>query len=1007
MPALTELFVKIGADTGEAIAGLESVARTTRRIAGDLTAFGATLSAAVSAPIGAIAKLGADFALLQQRATLAFTAMTGSAESAEQALEDVQQVANRLGASSRDLLPLAQRLAGVGIAARDVAPAVQAIVDTVARFGGSRAEIERVTMAITQMLGKGRVSAEEMTQQLGEVFPAWQMLSRATGKSVAALQQMAEKGQLDAAQTVRSLLQQMARESSGMGEQVGTMLPGQLQKLQNAAEQAFGALMSPALEVAARAIGGLVPMVQALAQAIQQLDPQTRLMIVGIGAVLAAAGPLALAIGGIGLALSALLSPIGLVATAITGLAVAAGVAAVAFLTNWNGIRDRFGPVLQEVASTVGRFATTMLEWGVNLMVAFANGMAIGVRAVVTVLNELARIVAFFLRPGSPPRLLPEIDRWGALTMQEYLQGWTKADFGVFSELSRLIEDRLRVVTRLTGEPLPDLLFGSRGALVQAVTEMRELGRVSEETLEAIRQAAGSAGDEIAGIIDVYAQWARAGEDVTRLQRELAQINRQFAAELRPLQAELDAINRRQQEIDDQQRIARMHEQVLRGKADPKELELLVREVELRRQIREVQGRQREAVDAKQAELDAAEALRDALAPQIEAFRQMNEWQQGTVRLLDEFTKSAGGAASATAGISAHIADLQLNLPAIAADTNTIATAFRQIEDAVKPLLTLIDALNAGVQNPFADIAASFQSLVDNLQKLQREGTRVGAPATDQNPLLQFFAGLGVAQPLGGLGTAGAILGGWVGGLADALGRLVSTIWTSVEPALQQFAALLGATVSTQLYQMGIALGLLIRTGIDVVTFALIELDKTVKMIDATLRGDHLAVIRAVKEAEEERTAVFDRSRRVVEDSIVATQGANAALIEFMHTLRAASRQPKPETAPDERTLAVAPTGPEGEAGPYLIGTRATARQHGGPIWPQETYLWNEGGRGELLIPRRPGYIVPHQGNVITVGAGAFPITIQATGNDLRDAEALAAAVLDRINLALRGMAVA
>lgn len=69
---------------------------------------------------------------------------------------------------------------------------------------------------------------------------------------------------------------------------------------------------------------------------------------------------------------------------------------------------------------TLGADAKT---WGENVIIQFATGMANAFVWVVNVLNQLGNLIASWLAPGSPPRILPEIDKWGRDTIQAYLDG--------------------------------------------------------------------------------------------------------------------------------------------------------------------------------------------------------------------------------------------------------------------------------------------------------------------------------------------------------------------------------------------------------------------------------------------------------------------------------------------------------------------------------------------------------------------------------------------------------
>lgn len=75
----------------------------------------------------------------------------------------------------------------------------QAIIDSVAKFGGTSETIHRATIAIQQMAGKGVISMEELRQQLGEAVPnAIGIMADSMGISVARLVKYISSGQIQA-----------------------------------------------------------------------------------------------------------------------------------------------------------------------------------------------------------------------------------------------------------------------------------------------------------------------------------------------------------------------------------------------------------------------------------------------------------------------------------------------------------------------------------------------------------------------------------------------------------------------------------------------------------------------------------------------------------------------------------------------------------------------------------------------------------------------------------------
>lgn len=152
-----------------------------------------------------------------------------------------------------------------------------------------------------------------------------------------------------------------------------------------------------------------------------------------------------------------------------------------------------FLAVVQAGTESFVDFATNSLAYGQNVVVQFAQGMWNGLIYVINVLTSLGNLIAGWLAPGSPPRLLPDLDKWGAEAMDVYLGGWLMADFGVFRELSGTITSYLRSLSSGQDTGLVPAILGSREAIASAIRQIRQTGQVAEGTIDGIMASLGSA----------------------------------------------------------------------------------------------------------------------------------------------------------------------------------------------------------------------------------------------------------------------------------------------------------------------------------------------------------------------------------------------------------------------------------------------------------------------------------------------------------------------------------
>lgn len=109
---------------------------------------------------------------------------------------------------------------------------MKALVDSVARFGGSSQQLHRASIAIQQMAGKGVVSMEELRQQLGEAVPtAINMMAVGVGKSMAELVQSISKGEVEAKSALARMFAVMGFENEGAAAKMMTTWTGMFEQL--------------------------------------------------------------------------------------------------------------------------------------------------------------------------------------------------------------------------------------------------------------------------------------------------------------------------------------------------------------------------------------------------------------------------------------------------------------------------------------------------------------------------------------------------------------------------------------------------------------------------------------------------------------------------------------------------------------------------------------------------------------------------------------------------------
>ena len=301
-------------------------------------------------------------------------------------------------------------------------------------------------------------------------------------------------------------------------------------------------------------------------------------------------------------------------------------------------------PIQLAFTRGLSELITIVEPYGVNIMRSLIGGIADGIVYLLPVLAELRGVFVRLLKPGSPPKLLPELTKWGAGAMQAYLEGWGQADFGALTSLGGVFEGALRSFASSGGIKETDLVsrvFGTQKALAQAVRDWRNLGMVTEGTFAAIDKAAGPAGGAVSRLAREYFDLQRATENVGKAQDELNAITGRYDAILGPLQDKLETNRNQQQGIRDQQRLVELDKIIGDRRADiaDKQLARLEKEeIQLRQQQTAIEGERDSAVDAAQQKIDAAKQEEAAQQQKYDTAQAILDQQTKTNALIAEET---------------------------------------------------------------------------------------------------------------------------------------------------------------------------------------------------------------------------------------------------------------------------------------------------------------------------------------------------------------------------------
>ena len=153
------------------------------------------------AGIGMIAKSFYDVGIQADSMNRSLSSALGSMEEAAKAQEYLRRESDRLGLVFKDQITAYKGIAaaarGTALEGREVQNIYIAIAEASTALQLSSEETEGALNAVSQMISKGKVQAEELRGQLGERLPgAFQVAAKAMGVTTAELDKMLEQGKL-------------------------------------------------------------------------------------------------------------------------------------------------------------------------------------------------------------------------------------------------------------------------------------------------------------------------------------------------------------------------------------------------------------------------------------------------------------------------------------------------------------------------------------------------------------------------------------------------------------------------------------------------------------------------------------------------------------------------------------------------------------------------------------------------------------------------------------------
>lgn len=275
----------------------------------------------------------------------------GDSATTATALKSVDKVANDLGiglsVARKGFAQIATSMNTAGMTTKETEAVFKAFSTVFRVMNTDAGDMARGFRAVNQIFSKGQIMAEEMKNQLGEIFPAVQELAQALNMSPDGLVKAMEKGQLSS--------REMLKMAEHLQEKYGKALPEAMNTLGYAVQrtmngfQHFLAAVGDGLAQAAPALNRLA-------------DAMTSPAFLQFGSSVGRA--IGTALQGIATAFALVAEnityvgpPLAAIATALAGLAA---IKVVGVIAGWAVAMTTFGTATATAAVTVGTATTTM-----------------------------------------------------------------------------------------------------------------------------------------------------------------------------------------------------------------------------------------------------------------------------------------------------------------------------------------------------------------------------------------------------------------------------------------------------------------------------------------------------------------------------------------------------------------------------------------------------------------------------------------------------------------------
>ena len=329
MANILEVILK--GDAKHLNSSLGRASRSLKSFGSQVTDVGKNLSLKLSAPLALVGTKALSSAMNFQKLQTQLDVLTGSAEAGADAFARLVKFSAGTPFQLDELVKANNTLMGFGVSAEDAFQHLQSIGDIAAVSGG---DLQGISVAFGQVAAAGRLMGQDLLQLINNGVPIIDMLSKSMGVAKSEIKDMVSEGAVTFPVLIEAFRQattEGGKFEGGMGK-LSQTLGGVLSTLKDNLNIAFAELgkeIINAFDLTAN-MQKFIDFIKGITEHFRSLEPQTKKIVIAIGALGVALPPLLIVLGSIISAVGTLTAAFGALNLVTGGVVLAIGALAAA-----------------------------------------------------------------------------------------------------------------------------------------------------------------------------------------------------------------------------------------------------------------------------------------------------------------------------------------------------------------------------------------------------------------------------------------------------------------------------------------------------------------------------------------------------------------------------------------------------------------------------------------------------------------------------------------------------